>query len=107
MTETESRTIRDVLKVALAFLNAFCGVLVAYPGPEVSPLIKVMGAAMIAGCGAALLLLTPPGREASLTAKQRREAVAAVKQEMTRDPDGADPVPMPTARRRATPRGGI
>jgi hypothetical protein len=86
VTDSDWKAMSNIAKVALTFLNAFCGILVAYPGPELSPLARVIAAAMIAGCGAALLLLNPPGGGTSLTAKQKREAVEAVRKEMMATP---------------------
>lgn len=51
----------DALKVALAFVNGFSGVVIAYPGSDLDPLIRLMFAGLVAGCGAALLFLKPPG----------------------------------------------
>lgn len=58
----------NALKVALAFLNGFCGILAAYPGPEVPPLVRAICAATVAGCGGALLMLTPPGTKTMIAA---------------------------------------
>lgn len=51
---------QNAAKVALAFVNAFAGILAAYPGPELNPLWRLLCAAIVAGCGAALLILNPP-----------------------------------------------
>ena len=53
---------RDSVKLLLVFLNGIAGVLAAYPGPELPPLARLMAAALVAGCGAALLFLHPPSR---------------------------------------------
>lgn len=63
MSDTNLQTLLSTLKVALAFVNAFAGILAAYPGPELSGLARVLAAATVAGCGAALLMLTPPGHQ--------------------------------------------
>lgn len=81
----------NVLKVALVFLNGFAGLIAAYPGPELGALERLICAALVAGCGAALLVLNPPGRSKSvdpddLTPAQRRKLVAAVKAEMMATP---------------------
>lgn len=53
---------RDIVKLFLVFANGIAGVIAAYPGPELSPLARLLAAALVTGCGAALLFLTPPGR---------------------------------------------
>lgn len=63
MSDRQWTQIVNASKVALAFINAFAGILAAYPGPELSPLLRLMAAATVAGCGAALLYLQPPGRK--------------------------------------------
>lgn len=60
MTTRQWQQVTNVAKVALAFVNAFAGVFAAYPGPELSPLWRLAAAAIVAGCGAALLLMQPP-----------------------------------------------
>lgn len=61
----------DALKVTLAFVNGFAGVVIAYPGSDLDPLIRLMFAGLVAGCGAALLFLNPPGKSGEkFTAKQ-------------------------------------
>lgn len=52
----------NALTVLLAFVNAFAGLIAAYPGPELGALQRLVCAALVAGCGAALLFLHPPGR---------------------------------------------
>ena len=61
MTKNDVQMVLSAIKVALAFVNAFAGILAAYPGPELSPLARLLAAATVAGCGAALLFLNPPG----------------------------------------------
>ena len=70
MSDRQLVQIQSVAKVALAFLNAFAGILAAYPGPELSPLWRLMAAAVVAGCGAGLLVLQPP------TGKTQDERIA-------------------------------
>lgn len=86
---------QDTLKVALMFVNGFAGLIAAYPGPELGALERLVCAALVAGCGAALLYLNPPGRTKSvdpdnLTPAQRRKLVAAVKAEMMATPAQKD-----------------
>jgi hypothetical protein len=52
-------------KVALAFLNAVAATVAGYPGADLSPLMRLMAVAISAGCGAALLMLQPPGRKSA------------------------------------------
>lgn len=52
----------DALKVTLAFVNAFAGVFAGYPGTDLDPMIRLAFVALVAGCGAALLFLNPPGK---------------------------------------------
>lgn len=61
MTKNDLQIVLSTVKVALAFVNAFAGILAAYPGPELAPLARLFAAATVAGCGAALLFLNPPG----------------------------------------------
>lgn len=83
-------TTMDILKVSLLFLNAFAALIAAYPGPEIGAVERLICAALVAGCGAALLYLNPPGKKAldpdNLTPAQRRKLVAAVKAEMMATP---------------------
>lgn len=55
--------VQSLLKIGLAFLNGVAGVLAAYPGPELPVLARLMASAVVVGCGAALLVLQPPGSE--------------------------------------------
>lgn len=61
MNDSQIQVITSVAKVSLAFVNAFAGVLAAYPGSELPPLARLLSAALVAGCGGALLFLSPPG----------------------------------------------
>ena len=63
MSDATTRSLLNAGKVLLAFMNAFAGILAAYPGPEISPLLRLLAAATVAGCGAALLMVHPPGRD--------------------------------------------
>jgi hypothetical protein len=56
----------SALKLALVFINGFAALIGTYPGPEVPALVRLLCAATAAGCGAALLMLTPPGRSNAL-----------------------------------------
>lgn len=72
MTDRQIALAASVLKIALAFVNAFAGILAAYPGPELSPLARVLAAATVAGCGAALLYLRPPNTNPEAETLARR-----------------------------------
>lgn len=72
MSDTQWVQMQSAMKVALAFVNAFAGFIAAYPGPELNPLWRMLFAATVAGCGAALLILNPP------TSKTQDERVAAI-----------------------------
>lgn len=72
-------TPRDAVKYGLTFLNAFCGLIVAYPGPEIGGLERVLCAALIAGCGTTLLLIDPP-RTAKRKAADDRLSARQAKQ---------------------------
>lgn len=85
----------DAIKLALMFLNAFAGVLAAFPGPELGTLERLFCAALVAGCGAALLFLdkygAPKRRAAALdpddmTPVQRRRLAAKLKDVMMETP---------------------
>ena len=70
MSDRQFRQLTGAAKVAIAFINAFAGIFAAYPGPELSPLWRLFAAALVGGCGAALLFLNPPGaksRDADLS----------------------------------------
>lgn len=51
----------DMIKLGLMFLNAFCGVIAAFPGPEVGVLERLICAALVIACGAALAFLEKVG----------------------------------------------
>lgn len=80
----------DTLKVTLLFVNAFAGLLAAYPGPELGALERLICAALVAGCGAALLYLNPPGSKKvnadKLTAVQTRQVADELERRMKATP---------------------
>lgn len=82
----------DILKLALLFVNAFAGLIAAYPGPELGAIERLVCAALVAGCGAALLYLNPPGRQAinpdKLTAAQTRQVADELERRMRAQPHG-------------------
>lgn len=86
-------TTPDILKVALLFLNAFAGLIAAYPGPEIGAVERLICAALVAGCGAGLLYLNPPGKAKAvnadkLTAAQTRQVADELERRMKANPHG-------------------
>lgn len=70
MSDRQIIVVLTTLKIALAFLNGFCGILAAYPGPELPPLARLAAAGIVAGCGAVLLIVDPPGGRSDFTETQ-------------------------------------
>ncbi|MCC7372528.1 MAG: hypothetical protein IT306_29210 [Chloroflexi bacterium] len=60
----------DALKVLLVFANGLAAFVAAYPGTDLDPMARLACGAVAAGCGAALLLMTPPGKAERFSAKQ-------------------------------------
>lgn len=84
-------TTADTLKVALLFVNAFAGFIAAAPGTDIDPGVRIVAAALVAGCGAALLYLNPPGRKVNpdkLTAAQTRQVADELERRMKATPHG-------------------
>ena len=82
-------TTADMLKVALLFLNAFAGFLAAAPGTDIDPAARLVAAALVAGCGAALLYLNPPGKKVNpdrLTAAQTKQVADELERRMKATP---------------------
>ena len=82
-------TTNDVMKVALLFLNAFAGLIAAYPGPEIGAVERLVCAGLVAGCGAALLYLNPPGKKVNpdrLTAAQTKQVADELERRMKATP---------------------
>lgn len=85
-------TTLTLLKIILAFVNGMAGLIAAFPGPELGVMERLLAAAVVAGCGPALLLLNPPGRAsrsldpADMTMAQRRRLAMKLKDEMMRLP---------------------
>lgn len=83
MSDAQWQHIINAGKVMLAFVNAFAGALAAYPGPELSPLVRLMAVAVVAGCGGSLLVLHPPG--ASEFSPEQVDQIAARLMELERE----------------------
>lgn len=89
MTDQQLQTILSVLKVAVAFINGFAGILAAYPGPELPALARLCAAATVGGCGAVLLLTNPPGGGVTVSSiadeleKRRATRAASIAQRET------------------------
>lgn len=85
-------TTSDTLKIALLFLNAFAGLIAAYPGPEIGAVERLICAALVAGCGATLLYLNPPGSKSvslsALTPAQTRQVADELEKRMRANPHG-------------------
>lgn len=84
-------TTMDMLKVGLLFLNAFAGLIAAYPGPEIGAVERLICAALVAGCGAALLYLNPPGKKVNpdkLTVAQTKQVADELERRMKATPHG-------------------
>lgn len=62
MSDAQLQRTKSIAKIVLAFVNAFAAVLAGYPGPDLSPIYRLLCVATVAGCGAALLMLDPPGK---------------------------------------------
>ena len=60
----------DSVKVLLVFLNGLAAFIAAYPGTDLDPMVRLACGAVSAGCGAALLMLTPPGKPEKFSPKQ-------------------------------------
>lgn len=60
----------DAVKVALVFLNGFAAFVAAAPGAEIDPTVRVICGGIASACGAALLLLNPPGKPEKFSPKQ-------------------------------------
>lgn len=74
----------DTIKVALLFLNAFAGFIAAAPGDNIDPSVRIVCAALVAACGAALLYLNPPGKTPSPTANLTTKQLAQITDELER-----------------------
>lgn len=83
-------TTADMIKVALLFVNAFAAFIAAAPGNDIDPTARLMAAALVAGCGAALLYLNPPGAKKvnpdKLTAAQTKQVADELERRMKATP---------------------
>lgn len=52
---------RDWLKLTFLFVSGLAVYVASYPGPELRPEIRLVAAAIAAGCSPVLLSLAPPG----------------------------------------------
>lgn len=85
-------TTADMLKVAILFVNGLAGFLAAAPGNDIDPTARLFAAGLVAGCGAALLYLNPPGKKAvnpdKLTAAQTKQVADELERRMRATPHG-------------------
>jgi hypothetical protein len=80
-------TTMDAIKMSLVFVNAFAGLIAAYPGADLDGSVRLVCAALVAGCGAALLFMQKLGGDidyAKLAEEQERQRQARVRATLER-----------------------